>query len=352
LQREARPLVITPDGTPSRKSEHIRINLEQDVTAKGVATGLEAYRFTHCALPEIDLAEVDLRTPCFGHTLQAPILISCMTGGTDEAKRINRDLARIAQEFGFAMGLGSARVVLEHPETTDSFAVRDIAPDVMLFANFGAVQLNKGYGVEDCRRLVDALGADALVLHLNPLQEALQPEGDTDFRGILRRIEELCAKLDMPVVVKEVGWGLAPDVVRALFDAGVAAVDVAGAGGTSWSEVERHRIRISWRARVAAQFASWGIPTAECIRLAREAAPDGTIIASGGIRGGLDAAKAIALGADLVGMAGPFLRAADAGIDNVRDLARELSEVLRVAMFSLGVRSVAELRSTPRLVRA
>jgi isopentenyl-diphosphate Delta-isomerase len=344
--------VIGSDGTASRKSEHIRINLEQDVKAKGVATGFDAYRFVHRALPEIDLDDVDIGAACFGRVLRAPILISCMTGGTNEAKRINTRLAHIAQEFGFAMGLGSARVVLEHPETSDSFEVRDIASDVPLLANFGAVQLNKGYGSDDCRRLVEVLRADALVLHLNPLQEALQPEGDTAFRGILDRIAHLCDQLETPVVVKEVGWGLAPDVVKALFDAGVAAVDVAGAGGTSWSEVERYRISEPWRARVASAFASWGIPTAECIRAAREAAPGKTIIASGGIRDGIEAAKAIALGADLVGIAGPFLRAADAGLDDARDLARELVEVLRVAMFSLGVRSIEELRSTERLVPA
>jgi isopentenyl-diphosphate delta-isomerase len=351
-QRELERAAVTPDGTASRKTDHLRINLERDVGAKGVVTGFDAFRFLHCARPEIDLADVDLQTTCLGRTLQAPILISCMTGGTHEAGRINRRLARIAQEFGLAMGLGSARVVLEHPETIESFDVRREAPDALLLANLGAVQLNKGYGVDECRRLVETLHADALVLHLNPLQEALQPEGDTVFRGLLARIDDVCRKLEVPVIAKEVGWGISPDVVRALFDAGVAAVDVAGAGGTSWSEVERHRIEEPWRARVAGAFASWGIPTAECIRLAREAVPDGTIVASGGIRDGIDVAKAIALGADLVGVAGPFLRAADADLDAARDLARELVDVLRIAMFSLGIASVDRLRSTSRLVRA
>jgi len=250
------------------------------------------------------------------------------------------------------MGLGSGRAMLESPTTLETFDVRDVAPDVLLFANLGAVQLNKGYAAGECRRLVELVRADGLVLHLNSLQEALQPEGDTRFRGLLAKIGSICRQLEFPVIVKEVGWGLAPDVVRALFDAGVAAVDLAGAGGTSWSEVERHRVAQPWRERVAAAFAGWGIPTADCLQQAREVAPSGTIVASGGIRSGLDAAKALALGADLVGVAGPFLRAAAAGEDAAHDLAREFVEVLRVAMFALGVETLSELRHTRRLIRA
>ena len=350
--RQLRDETVAVDGTSSRKAEHLRINVERDVSAKGVASGFDAYRFVHCGLPEIDLADVDLSVDVLGRRLRAPLLISCMTGGAPEATRINQRLARVAQEFGLAMGLGSGRALLEHPDTLASFDVRELAPDVLLIANLGAVQLNKGYGVDDCRRLVSMLHADALALHLNPLQEALQPEGDTCFRGLLQRIADLCAAIDVPIIVKEVGWGLEPQIVRALLDAGVAAVDVAGAGGTSWSEVERHRVAEPWRAHVAGAFASWGIPTAECVRLARGVAPDALIVASGGIRDGLDAAKAIALGADIAGLAGPFLRTADAGIEPARDFARELTGVLRVAMFSLGLRSVGELKLTKRLVPA
>jgi isopentenyl-diphosphate delta-isomerase len=337
------------DGSTSRKAEHLRINIEQDVRAKGVSSGFERYRFAHCALPEIALDDVDLSVAQFGRKMRAPILISCMTGGTPEATGVNRTLARIAQEFGFAMGLGSGRVLLEQPETLESFDVRSVAPEVLLFANLGAVQLNKGYGVPQCKHLIKLVDADALVLHLNPLQEALQPEGDTDFRGLLKRIGDLSNGLGVPVLVKEVGWGLSPDVVRALFEVGVAGVDVAGAGGTSWSEVERFRTHESWRIRVASQFAGWGIPTAECVRAARAVAPEAPIIASGGIRDGLDAAKAIALGADMVGIAGPFLRAAAQGFDEVHDLAHEIVEVLRVAMFALGIRSIEELKLTDML---
>ncbi|HEY5341948.1 MAG TPA: type 2 isopentenyl-diphosphate Delta-isomerase [Candidatus Aquilonibacter sp.] len=336
--------------TSSRKADHLRINIEQDVRAKGVDAGFDRYRFEHCAAPELALADVDLSTSRFGRKIKAPVLISCMTGGTPEARRINRGLATVAQTFGFAMGLGSARVLLERPETIESFSVRSVAPDVLLLANLGAVQLNKGFEWAQCRRLVDLLEADALVLHLNPLQEALQPEGDTDFRGLLARIETVCASIGVPVLVKEVGWGLDDRTIRALFDAGVAGVDVAGAGGTSWSEVERHRMTQAWRARVAACFASWGIPTTDCIRAARTLAPQGLVIGSGGVRDGMDAAKAIALGADLAGFAGPFLRAIDIGIDEACGFAQEVVETLRIVMFTLGARTVRDLQQTDRLI--
>ncbi len=340
-----------PDAasTPSRKAEHLRINVERDVSGKGVGTGFDAYRLVHQALPEIDLDDVDLSATLFGRPLRAPVLISCMTGGTPEARAVNRTLARVAREHGLAMGLGSGRALIESPATLDTFDVRDEAPDAPLLANLGAVQLNKGYGADECRRLVALLRADALVLHLNALQEALQPEGDTCFAGLLGRIEALCARAEFPIAVKEVGWGIDPATVRALFDAGVAAVDVAGAGGTSWSEVERHRIAQPWRARVAAAFAGWGIPTAACVRAAREAAPEGVLIASGGIRNGIDAVKALALGADVAGLAGEFLRAADGGLDRALEFGRELVETMRIAMFSLGTPTVEALHRSNRI---
>jgi isopentenyl-diphosphate Delta-isomerase len=341
-RRAGKQLALPP--IESRKADHIRINVEEDVAGKGVASGFDDVRFVHCALPELDLDQVDTRSMLFGRPLGAPLLISCMTGGTVEAGRINSRLAEVAQSFRLPMGLGSGRVLLEHPEALPTFQVRRRAPDVPVLANLGAVQLNRGVSVDDCRRLLDRLEADALVLHLNPLQEALQPEGDTAFAGLLARIEDLCRRLGRPVVVKEVGWGLAPDVVVKLLEAGVAAVDVAGAGGTSWSEVESHRMSEAWRARVARAFAGWGVPTAEAVRLAREAAPEALIFASGGVRDGLDVAKSIALGADLAGMAGPFLRAAVLGPEEAHNLAREVVEVLRIAMFCVGAPALAQLR--------
>jgi len=346
----ASPLPDDRPGIVDRKAEHIRINLEEDVAAKGVTTGFERYRFVHRALPEIDLESVSLETSFLGRRMDAPLLFSCMTGGTPRARQINRTLAAAAQRHRVAMGLGSCRVLLEHPEVLATFTVRDLCPDVPLLANLGAVQLNLGVGSAACRRIVDLLEADALVLHLNPLQEALQPEGNTRFAGLFGRIEALCASLEVPVIVKEVGWGIAPDVVAALFDAGVAAVDIAGAGGTSWSEVERHRIADPVRARVAAAFADWGLPTADAIRLAREAAPRGILIASGGIRGGVDVAMAIALGADLAGSAGSMLRAADQGDEALDAAVDEITDTLRIAMFCVGARDVGGLFREARLV--
>ncbi|HZZ00669.1 MAG TPA: type 2 isopentenyl-diphosphate Delta-isomerase [Candidatus Baltobacteraceae bacterium] len=337
------------DDTGSRKADHLKINIARDVNAKGVTSGFDDYAFEHQALPEIDLADVDTSIELLGKKLDAPLLVSCMTGGTPEAQRINAMLARVAEEFGIAMGLGSARALIEKPDTLSTFDVRPYAPNVLLLANLGAVQLNKGYGVDQCRRLMDMLGADALVLHLNALQEAIQPEGDTNFRGLLAQIATLCKQLNAPVVVKEVGWGIGPGAVRALFEAGVTAIDVAGAGGTSWSEVERYRIAEPWRRHVAAEFAGWGIPTTQCIREARSVAPRQILIASGGIRNGIDVAKAIALGADAAGIAGPFLRAADVALDEARDYTRELIETLRIAMFCTASRTITQLRETTHL---
>lgn len=339
-----------PAATTGRKAEHLRINLEEDVAAKGITAGFERYRFVPRALPEVDLAQVETSLELFGRRLNAPLLISCMTGGVPEAERINRTLAETAQQRRIALGLGSARVLLEHPEVLPSFNVRPFAPDVLILANLGAVQLNRGVGVDDCRYLVDLIQADALVLHLNALQEALQPEGDTCFAGLIGQIAALCRMIEVPVIAKEVGWGIAPDIVRQLVDAGVAAVDVAGAGGTSWSEVERHRMDDRLRRRVAAAFADWGVPTAEAVRGARLIAPEARIFASGGIRGGMDLAKAIALGADLVGVAGPFLRAAAEGRAEALALADEFTEVLRLTMFCVGAPNLAALRQTPRLI--
>lgn len=341
---------VESPATTERKADHIRINLEEDVSAKGITAGFENYRFIHRALPEFDFEQIDTRIDIFDRHLHTPLFISCMTGGAPEAERINRTLAAIAQEFGMALGLGSGRVLLERPDVFPSFNVRPHAPDALIFANIGAVQLNLGVGVDDCRRLVDLIGADALVLHLNALQEALQPEGDTSFGGLLSQIAHLCGTLDVPIVAKEVGWGIAPDMVQLLLEAGVSAIDVAGAGGTSWSEVERHRIDGKVRRQVARAFADWGLPTAEAIRGARAVAPRALIFASGGVRSGMDAAKALALGADMVGVAGPFLRAAAGGTDAAFELAEEYIEVLKTAMFCVGARDLSALRHTPRLV--
>jgi isopentenyl-diphosphate delta-isomerase len=332
-----------------RKADHIRINLDKDVQFPRLTTGLEHYRFMHQALPELNLEDVDASVNLFGKTLSAPILISSMTGGTDIAYRLNQHLAQAAQMHGIAMGVGSQRAAIEDPTLAYSLKVRNVAPDILLFANVGAVQLNYGYGIGQCQRAVDMIEADALILHFNVLQEAVQPEGDTRFAGLLNKVETICKNLPVPVIAKEVGWGFSEKNARDLANAGISAIDVAGSGGTSWSEVEYHRAPTSFHARVAASFADWGIPTADAIQYVAAGAPGVKIIASGGLRDGIDIAKCIALGATLGGLAGPFLKAADQSIEAVDQLIRELSAQIRIAMLCSGAPNLAALQQTPLL---
>jgi len=320
-----------------RKSDHIRINLEEDVRS-AQTTGLENYHFIHEALPEISLADVDLSLPLFGKHLQAPLLISSMTGGTEEAGKINQRLAEAARETGIAMGVGSQRAAIEDPSQIPTFKIcRDVAPDILLFANLGAVQLNYGYGIDECRRAVEMISADALILHLNPLQEAVQAGGNTDFSGLAKKIEDICSELEVPVIVKEVGWGISEKTARLLNNCGVEAIDVAGAGGTSWSQVEMHRAPDEFTRKLAATFVDWGINTSDSILNVKKAAPELTIFASGGLEDGLDIAKCIALGATLGGMAGSFLKAAAVSTEKVVDVIELVKKQFKVTMFSLGI---------------
>jgi isopentenyl-diphosphate delta-isomerase len=335
-----------------RKRDHLRICLEEDVQFPNLTTGLEHYHFIHQALPEIDLAEVKLSSQLLGQDLSAPLIISSMTGGTKEAERINLNLAQAAQEMGVAMGVGSLRAALEDPSVAQTYQVRRVAPDILLLANLGAVQLNYGYGLEECLTAVELIEADALILHVNPLQECLQPDGNTNFSTLLPKIEEVCHRLPVPVVIKEVGWGISKRVAEMLHKAGVAAIDVAGRGGTSWSAVERHRALNDKMVNTAQSFADWGIPTAESIRMVRQGAPGTTIIASGGIRTGVDVAKAIALGAHSAGIATPFLEAADMGPQPVVDKLEEIIGQVRIAMFCIGASNLEALRDTPLLQRS
>lgn len=331
-----------------RKIDHIRINLEENVSFNQLSTGLERYFFMHEALPEINLADVDITTTLFGKVLQRPLLISSMTGGAPEAAAINRILAEAAQATGMAMGLGSQRAAIEDETLAATYHVRDVAPDILLFANLGAVQFNYGYGLAQCQRAVDMIQADALILHFNALQEAVQPEGDGDFSHLLAKVEQICAHLPVPVIAKEVGWGFSQKTAKRLIEAGVAAIDVAGAGGTSWSQVEMYRAPTARHARVAGAFIDWGIPTAVSIQYCRQASAALPVIASGGIKTGIDVAKCIALGANLVGFAGEFLRAADnGGVEGVIELAEILTNELTISMFCTGAANLDALRQTP-----
>jgi isopentenyl-diphosphate delta-isomerase len=332
-----------------RKADHIKINLEQDVRS-GLTSGLENYRFMHEALPELDLERINPTLSLFGKKLNSPILISSMTGGTDAAKTINMRLAQAAQECGLAMGVGSQRAAIEHPEQAESFQVRKVAPNILLFANLGAVQLNYGYGIDQCRKAVDMIEADALILHLNPLQEAVQDAGDTNFSGLAKKIEEVCKRIEVPVIAKEVGWGISERTAKLLADCGVSAIDVAGAGGTSWSQVEMHRAPDEFTRQLAGTFVGWGIPTVESILNVKRAAPEMIIFASGGIKDGLDIAKSIALGATLGGMAGQFLKASAISNENVVEMMKLTMRQIEVTMFAAGAGTLEDLRVGKLLV--
>jgi isopentenyl-diphosphate delta-isomerase len=336
-------------GTPStqsridqRKADHIKINLEKDVRS-ALTTGLERYHFIHEALPELDLDRIDTSLSLFGKRLAAPLLISSMTGGTADAETINLRLAEAAQEMNIAMGVGSQRAAIENPEQARTFQVRRVAPDILLFANLGAVQLNYGYGIDQCRRAIDMISADALIFHFNPIQEAVQDAGDTNFAELARKVEEICNKLEVPVIAKEVGWGISERSAKLLAECGVAAIDVAGAGGTSWSQVEMYRAPDEFTRELAATFVGWGIPTADSILNVKRAVPNMTIFASGGLKDGLDVAKCIALGATLGGMAGQFLKAAAISTKSVMQMMKLAMRQIEVTMFACGAGTTGEL---------
>jgi len=335
--------------TQTRKADHLRICLDEDVQFHGVTNGLERYRFTHCCLPELNRSEIDLSTTFLRKLLGAPLLISSMTGGTQEAKTINFRLAEVAQHYKLAMGVGSQRVAVENPQVADTFAVRSLAPDILLFANLGAVQLNYSYGLDECRRVVDLCQADALILHLNPLQECIQPKGDTNFKGLIDKISFLCSQLPVPVIAKEVGNGISAAMAQKLLDAGVSAIDVAGAGGTSWAKVESERALNVQQRQLGLTFADWGLPTAECITSIRAFAPDIPLIASGGLRNGMDVAKAIALGADISGLAWPFLQAAAESVDAVDALVQLLIAEITTVLFCTGNVTLSQLKCSHAL---
>jgi len=337
--------------TQVRKADHLRICLEESVQFEQTTNGLERYRFTHYCLPEINRDEIDLTTSFLGKKLSAPLLISSMTGGTDFAGEINYRLAEVAEYYKIAMGVGSQRVAVENPLVAKTFAVRSHAPNILLFANLGAVQLNYDYGIEQCQKVIDLLEADALILHINPLQECVQTKGDTKFGGLLAKIATLCEKLPVPVIAKEVGNGISGKMAQKLIDAGVAAIDIAGAGGTSWAKVESERAKDAMQRRLGETFADWGIPTAECITSIRAVAPEVPLIASGGLRNGLEVAKAIALGADIAGLAWPFLQAAAISVEALHELVQVLMAEITTVLFCTGNKSLLDLKHSEALER-
>jgi len=330
---------------PSAKLKHIEACLTQPVEYRK-RTGLEAYELVNQALPEVSLAELDLSVLLAAKTLRAPLMIAPMTGGTEQGLTLNRRLAAAAERHGLAMSVGSQRVALERPELAPFFSVRDVAPNIALFANMGAAQLVRGWGVSEARRAIEMIGADALFVHLNPIQEAIQG-GDRDFRGLASRLSLLCRGLagdGIPVFAREVCFGLSCEATLRLIDCGVAGLDCSGAGGTSWAKVEAFCAPTLRRRELGLQFGEWGIPTARSICNVRSISPHIALIASGGLRSGIDVAKAVALGADLGAMARPFLLAASEGDTALDALIERVLEELRVCMFGAGAANIAALR--------
>ena len=330
--------------TINRKNEHLDIVLSGQAKSSA-RTGFETVVFEHVALPEIDMDTIDLGTKFLGKAIKAPLLVSSMTGGPARAAAINIHLATACEHLGIPLGVGSQRVAIENEGDAGLGGdLRRHAPTIPLLANFGAAQLNRGFGIEQARRAVEMIGADGLIIHLNPLQEAVQPEGDHDWRGLLAAIENLAREIAVPLVVKEVGSGISARQARRLVDAGVSVIDVAGAGGTSWAAVEAGRARSPRQAAIAKAFVGWGQPTAAAIAEVRQACPEAVVIGSGGIRDGVDVAKAIRLGADLVGQAAGVLDAATQSPEAVVEHFETIIGQLRVACFCTGSPDLAALR--------
>lgn len=331
----------------NRKRRHIDVCLDGDVGYHGVTTGLERYRLPYNALTQTRLDDVDLAADFLGFRLRAPILVGAMTGGAQLSRVINRNLATAAQRLGIGMMLGSQRVMFGNAlgeRAAASFAVRDVAPDVLLVGNVGLAQFSKA-AVPDIVAALDRVGANALAVHANPLQEAMQDDGDTDCAGSLERLHEVVPLLDYPVILKEVGHGIGAravfDLLRLTGESPVAAIDVAGAGGTSWSRVEQ---LVRYGELRYPELADWGIPTAQALLEVRAALPRIPLVASGGIRTGTDAAKALALGADVVAVARPLLSSAIESADAATQWLQRFCDELRICLHGCGAKDLAALR--------
>ena len=338
------------DPTNERKLKHLR-TIESDPQTDRRKFYFDDIRLTHRALPELNLAEIDPSIEFMGKKLSFPLLISSMTGGDhDLVRTINRNLATAAEKTGVAMGVGSQRVMFSQPAARSSFEIRKYAPTTLLLANLGAVQLNYGFTLDMCEEAVAAAGADALILHLNPLQEAVQPSGNTNFAKLSTRIIHIAERLNKPVVLKEVGAGLSEEDVRLVADGGIRYIDVAGAGGTSWSRIEHYSLVEEEREDLGLTFQDWGIPTPRALMALKKCRGRLTLIASGGIRSGLDMAKAMILGASLCGIAAPFLKPAIESPDKVVKVINTLKREFVTALFLLGQGSVKGLIGNEELL--
>jgi isopentenyl-diphosphate delta-isomerase len=339
--------------TRKRKAEHIKISLNQNVQARHVTTGFEDVYFVHKALPEIDKQKVDLSTTVFGHKFAAPLIVGAITGGTVEAAKINAAIAEAVEELDLGMGVGSQRAALENKKLEKTFSIaRKKAPTAFLIANIGGAQLAQGYKTNEVKKAIEMIEADAIAIHLNALQEATQPEGQTDFSGVLGRISEIAEKLDKPLIAKETGAGISAEEAKELEDAGVKGIDVSGAGGTSWAAVEYYRAKerkTTFRSRLGDVFWDWGIPTTiSLVEVAQTV--NVPIIASGGIRNGVEMAKALALGASLTSLSKPILQAAVKGVKETKEMLSFLTAELANTMFLVGADSIQALKKTSLVI--
>jgi len=353
LERLSKGEKRLPNQTEERKASHIKICLEEDVQARRKTTGFEDVLLVHRAIPEINREKISLSTAVFNHKLSAPVIVGAMTGGGAETTKINASIAQAVEELGLGMGVGSQRAAIDNPELERTFTVtREKAPTAFLIANIGAPQLAREYGVKEARKAVEMMEADALAIHLNPLQETIQPEGETDYTGVLEKISKISQAIDVPVIVKETGAGIAAEEAKLLEEAGVAGIDVAGAGGTSWAAVEYYRAKRGkdgFRQMLGEHFWDWGIPTAASLIEVVQSVHL-TVIASGGIRSGVDVAKALVVGADLASPALPVLRPAT---ENPKEVERRLQfmiEELKNTMFLVGTDSVQKLKNASAVV--
>lgn len=342
-----------PNQIEKRKADHIKVCLEENVQARQITTGFEDIFFVHKALPEIKRDQINLSTIAFNHKFSAPLVIEGMTGGTTEATKINSTIAEAVEELGIGMGVGSQRVAINNPRLKSSFSIaRERAPTAFLIANIGGPQIIMKEGVQMAKTVIEMIDADALAIHLNPLQEAIQPEGETNYVGVLNKIDEIARTIDIPVIVKETGAGIAGEEAEMLKTIDIACIDVAGAGGTSWAAVEYHRAKDrgdELHKRLGETFWDWGIPTAVSV-IETVQSYHQTVIASGGIRSGVDVAKALALGADLTGIASPILRPATEGSGEVKKVLQFIIQELRNTMFLVGAKSIQKLKRVPVVV--
>ncbi|MFB6088180.1 MAG: type 2 isopentenyl-diphosphate Delta-isomerase [Candidatus Aenigmatarchaeota archaeon] len=323
-----------------RKKDHLKLCLEEDVSFEKKTTGFEKYELNHAASPGINFDDIDMSTQFLGNKLDFPINISGMVGGTERAKSINKNLSQAAENLGISMGVGSQRIAIENPNLADTFKVRNEAPSIFLIGNLGVGQLNDGYGVDEVIEAKEMIEADALALHFNPAQELFQEDGDVDFTNIIPKISEICENVDFPIIAKEVGFGFSSETARKFENAGIAAIDIQGAGGTNWIKIEKMR----YKKRVPKSLEEWGIPTTQSLINLRDSV-NIPLISSGGIRNGMDIAKSIILGADIAGMALPLLEPATISQYKVEEKLKNIIEELKMVMFLTGSRDIENLKT-------